>query len=405
MSEPQPISPPEGGPRQYVLVGEREFVLLGTAHVSRASAEEVRAEIETGHYDEVAIELCDARHRALTHSDEMAQMDLFAVIRKGQAGMVAASLVLGAYQQRLAEQFGIEPGAEMRAAITTSEARNIPLSLIDRNIGVTLKRVYRNIPWWRRATLLAGLAAGLVSSDEITEEEIEQLKQGDMLESTFTEFAQRSEHMHAALIDERDQYMAAKLLGQADIPGRTLAVVGAGHLQGLSRYLEQGMDNPEQCVAELDIVPPGARWIKWIPWIALVIIVAIFVLGFFHSPDLGERMVIEWVVIHGVLAALGTLAALGHPLSILTAFVASPLTSLNPTIGAGMVTAAVELWVRKPRVGDFSTLKHDVTTIRGWWRNRVSRTLLVFIGSTIGSAAGTYIAGFRIFGMLVGSSN
>lgn len=403
MSESQATSTTEGGPRRYITVGEREFVLLGTAHVSRASAEEVKTEIETGHYDEIAIELCDARHTALTREDEVAQMDLFAVIKNGQAGMVAANLALTAYQQRLADQFGIEPGAEMRAAIASAEAADTPLSLIDRNIGTTLKRVYRTIPWWRRATLLTGLAASLISTDKITEEEIEQLKEGDLLESTFTEFAAHSKHLHSALIDERDQYMAAKLLPQSETSGRTLVVVGAGHLKGLAGYLEAGMDDPKDRVTSLDTVPPGARWVKWIPWLVLAVILIGFGLGFSHSQSLGWQMVLVWALVHGTLSALGTLAAMGHPLSILAAFFASPLTSLNPTIGAGMVVAAVELWARKPRVGDFATLKKDVTSLRGWWRNRVSRTLMVFIGATLGSAAGTYISGFWIFKQLIGS--
>lgn len=390
------------GPRRHVQRGAREYVLLGTAHVSKASADEVRHEIETGDYDRVAIELCDARHAALTRADAVAEMDLFAVIRSGQAGMVAANLALGAYQQRLADQFGIEPGAEMKAAIAAAEAGEMPLALVDRNIGITLKRVYRNIPWWQRATVLAGLAGSLVSSDKISEDDIEKLKEGDMLESTFNEFAAESEHMHAALIDERDQYMAAKLLQGADTPGRTLVVVGAGHLKGLAGYLQAGMDDPAGRVAALDALPPGARWVKWLPWIVVALVVAGFALGFSRSTGLGQQMVVEWIVINGALSALGTAIALGHPLSIVTAFVAAPITSLNPTIGAGMVTAAAELWLRKPRVGDFSTLKKDVTSVRGWWRNRVSRTLLVFLGSTIGSAAGTYIAGFRIFGQLFG---
>jgi pheromone shutdown-related protein TraB len=399
----QPAGRTEGGPRRRITVGEREFVLLGTAHVSRASAEEVRAEIETGAYDAIAIELCDARYQALTRADEMAQMDLFAVIRRGQAGMVVANLALSAYQQRLADQFGIEPGAEMRAAIAAAENADTPLTLIDRNIGTTLKRVYRGTSWWQRATVVIGLAASLVSSEKISEEDIERLKEGDMLESTFNEFAAQSEHLHAALIDERDQYMAAKLLSQTNTPGRTLVVAGAGHLKGMARYLEQGMDAPEQRMTELDTVQPGARWVKWLPWVVLAVILVGFVLGFTHSESLGWQMVIVWTLVHGSLSALGTLAALGHPLSILTAFFASPLTSLNPTIGAGMVVAVVELWVRKPRVGDFSTLKRDVTTVRGWWRNRISRTLLVFLGATVGSAAGTYISGFWIFRQLLGS--
>ncbi|MGB7757647.1 MAG: TraB/GumN family protein [Salinisphaera sp.] len=399
-----PTSPAaEAGPRRIVTRGARRFVLLGTAHVSKASADEVRAEIETGDYDHVAIELCDARHAALTRQSEMADMDLFAVIKNGQAGMVAANLALGAYQQRLADQFGIEPGAEMRAAIAATDAAHTPLTLVDRNIGITLKRVYRGIPWWQRASVLMGLAGSLISSNKISEEDIEQLKEGDMLEATFNEFADQSEHMHGALIDERDQYMAAKLLMQADTPGTTLVVVGAGHLKGLANYLERGMDTPAERVATLDTVPAGARWVKWIPWVIVALVLAGFGLGFAHSPDLGWHLVMEWFLIHGVLCAVGAALALAHPLTIAAGFVASPLTSLNPTIGAGMVTAAVELWVRKPRVGDFSTLKSDVTTVRGWWRNRVSRVLLVFLLSTIGSAAGTWIAGFRIVDQLIGA--
>ena len=162
------------------------------------------------------------------------------------------------------------------------------------------------------------------------------------------------------------------------------------------------MDDPTGRVATLDTVPPGARWVRWIPWIVVVLVFAGFALGFSKSAGLGQQLVIEWVVINGALSALGTAVALGHPLSIVTAFIAAPITSLNPTIGAGMVVAAAEVWLRKPRVGDFATLKADVTSLKGWWRNRVSRTLLVFLGATLGSAAGTYIAGFRIVGQLFG---
>jgi len=397
----QPDAGQTGGPRREVVRGDQRYLLLGTAHVSRASADEVRAEIESGAYDSVAIELCDARHAALTRAGELEQMDLFQVLRQGKAGMVAANLALGAYQQRLADQFGIEPGAEMRAAITATEAADLPLTLIDRNIGITLKRVYRRIPWWQRVSTMGALFASLLSSNKIEEEDIEKLKQGDMLEATFNEFAAESAAMHEALIDERDRYMAAQLLMQP-VRLNTLVVVGAGHLKGLESYLGQGMDDPRAVADALDDVPPGARWIKWLPWVIVALVFAGFALGFSRSTGLGQQMVIEWVVINGALSALGAAIALAHPLTIVTAFIAAPITSLNPTIGAGMVTAAAELWLRKPRVGDFSTLKSDVTKVSGWWKNRVSRTLLVFVLSTIGSAAGTYIAGFRIFGQLVG---
>lgn len=391
----------DAGPRRIVDRGEHRYTLLGTAHVSRASAEEVQREIDTGDYDAVAIELCDARYDAITRSSEIEQMDLFQVLRQGKAGMIAANLALGAYQQRLADQFGIEPGAEMRAAISASEAANLPLVLIDRNIGITLKRVYRRIPWWQRMSTLGALFASLLSREKIEEEDIEKLKQGDMLESTFNEFAAESATLHETLIDERDRYMAAQLLRRP--PTRnTLVVIGAGHLKGLAGYLESGMPEPNDTIAALDHVPAGARWVKWLPWVIVALVFVGFAIGFSRSADLGQQLVVEWIVINGALSAIGAAAALAHPLTVVTAFIAAPLTSLNPTIGAGMVTAAAELWLRKPRVGDFSTLKQDVTKVSGWWKNRVSRTLLVFVFSTIGSAVGTYIAGFRIAGQLFG---
>src|SRR5699024_3265608 len=303
-------------------------------------------------------------------------------------------------QQRLAEQFDIEPGAEMRTAIECCDAKDLPLLLIDRNIGVTLKRVYRRIPWWQRFSTLAALFASLFSSDDIEEEDIEKLKQGDVLEATFEEFAQSSSALHEALIDERDRYMAAGLLQQADAGGNVLAVVGAGHLKGLSRYLQQPLPEPAAEKARLDVVPPGARWVKWLPWVILVLVLGGFVWGFMRGPELGARLVLEWALYHGVLSAIGATIAWAHPLAIATAFVAAPLTALHPLIGAGMVVASVELWVRKPRVGDFSTLKQDVTHVSGWWHNRISRTLLVYILSSLGSAMGTWIAGARIISAL-----
>ncbi len=390
------------GPRETVAIGDREYLLLGTAHVSADSAAEVRAAIDSGQFNRVAIELCAPRYQALTGADQLAELDLFRVLREGKAGMVAASLALGAYQQRLADQLGVEPGAEMRAAIEACEQNGLPLALIDREIGTTLKRVYRRIPWWQRLSMIGGLMGSLVTSEKITSEDIEQLKQGDILESTFSEFAAESSAMHAALIDERDQYMAASLLADNAEAGRTLVVVGAGHLKGLAGYMRQGLGDPAAVCEQLRAVPRGARWLKWLPWVIVALVMAGFAYGFWKSPALGTHIVIEWVLINGALSALGAVVALAHPLTVVTAFVAAPLTSLNPTVGAGMVTAAAELWLRKPRVGDFSTLRNDVKSVRGWWRNRVSRTLLVFLFATIGSAVGTYVAGFRIVGQLFG---
>lgn len=394
---------PASGPMLTRRVGETEVTLLGTAHVSRKSAEQVATLLDSGVYGAVAVELCPSRHHALLNPDALAGMDLMKVIREGRAAMVTVNLAMGAYQQRLADQFGIEPGEEMRTAIDSAARHDLPVLLIDREIGTTFKRTARSLSLFKRWTLFSGLVYSLVSKDEVSEEEIERLKEGDILETTFAEFAQDREDLYRPLIHERDRYMAARLRQEAlEHPGKhILAVIGAGHLKGIATELEQP-DDPATTIAELDLIPEPARWPRYIPWVIVALVLGGFALGFQRSSALGWTLVTEWIVINGSLSALGALIAAAHPLTIVTAFVAAPLTSLNPTVGAGMVTATAELFLRKPQVRDFSSLRKDTTRLKGWWQNRVSRTLLVFLLSTLGSAVGTYLAGFRIFDKLSG---
>jgi pheromone shutdown-related protein TraB len=397
-------------PMAEVSIGDSRITLLGTAHVSRTSAEKVKELLESGDYDAVAVELCPSRHNSIVDPDALARMDLFQVIREGKASMVAASLALGAFQQRAAEQMGIEPGAEMKQAINSAKTAKLPVLLIDREVGVTLKRIYRNVPWWRRMNLITGLLASVVMKQDVSEEEIERLKEGDILESTFAQFAEEEKDLFLPLIGERDEYMVARLQQEvAKHPHENiLVVIGAGHMAGMVKHFEQASpkkdssqeNSPDQVVERLDQVPAGSKWPKYIPWIIVALVFIGFAIGFSRSPSLGWELVIDWVLINGGLAALGALIAAAHPITVIGAFLAAPLTSLNPTIGAGMVTAGIEVYLRRPKVGDFSHLRSDTTTLRGWWSNRVTRTLLVFLFSTIGSAVGTYVAGFRIYDRL-----
>jgi pheromone shutdown-related protein TraB len=395
------------GPRRIVRVGDTVYTLLGTAHVSAESADDVRELIRSGDFDAVAIELCDSRHHSLANPDAMGEQDLFQVFRQGKAGLVAASLALGAFQQRLAEQSGIEPGAEMRAALEETRRAELPLLLIDRDVGVTLKRIYHNVPWWQRFSLFSGLLGSVLSRQEVSAEEIERLKEGDVLEATFSEFAAESQALFVPLISERDRYMVLRLAEEAP-PGRyrqVLVVVGAGHMKGMVEHLASPLpDTPVMERRALEVTPPPSRLWRTLPWLITALVLTGFAIGFSRNTDLGWQLVLEWFLINGVLSGLATLAALAHPLTVTATFFAAPLTSLNPTIGAGFVAAGVELYLRKPKVRDFSTLRHDVTELKGWWRNRVSRTLLVFLAATLGSAAGTWIAGFRIAGALFGSA-
>jgi pheromone shutdown-related protein TraB len=379
-----------------------QYTVIGTAHVSRASADAVRELAASGQFDVIAVELCQARYDALTAERKWTDLDLYRILREGKAGLVMANLALSAYQRRIADQFGIEPGAEMRAAAVAAKEYDLPLQLVDRDLALTLRRSYASVPWYKRLYLMTGLAVGMVSSEEIDEEAIEKLKEGDILESTFTEFAEHSPQLYEALISERDRYMAARLREEnAGAAGsRVLVVIGAGHMEGLAKHLADGQRAPADERAELEALPPRSRWPRIIPWAIMILVLTGFFIGFSRSPELGWQLVFIWVAINGGLAALGALLARGHPLTVLSAVVAAPITSLNPTIAAGMVTGLVESWLRKPRVSDLENLRFDITTVRGWFRNPATRILLVFFLSNLGSAIGTWVAGFRIFGAL-----
>ena len=390
-------------PFRAVMLGATSIRLLGTAHVSRASRDAVAREIAQGDYDCIAVELCASRAQALLDPDALARMDLVQVIRDGKASLIAAMLALGAFQQRLGSQFGIEPGAEMRAAIDGARIRDLPLETIDRDIGITLRRVYRSVPWWRRALLFSGLLSSALMTESIAEEEIERLKDRDLLEATFAEFASKANEIYAPLILERDHFMAARLQ-QLALAGHTriLAIIGAGHLSGLGDALVAGTPDPRSTLAALETVSAPSRVWHALPWLLAIFIVGGIGIGFARNPEIGWRMVIEWVVLTGGLSAVGALIAGAHPLTIATAFLGAPFTTLHPAIGIGMLTALSEALIRRPTVGDFSRLRSETATWRGWWRNRVARTLLVFLLSGFGASLGTYIGGYRIGRQLFG---
>ena len=395
--------PAESQPIEEIQVNNTKVTIIGTAHVSKASADAVRELIDSNRFDVIAIELCDGRYKSIVNPNSLADMDLFEVIKAKKASMVAASLALGAYQQRLAEQFDVQPGEEMRVAIDLAEKNDLHLELIDRDVGITLKRLYRNIPWWRKLYVISGLIASVMTNEKVTEEEIEKLKTGDMLENTFAQFATSAYDLFSPLIAERDQFMSAKLRQAVERhPNKNiLAVVGAGHLAGIKEELSNGNANPQSTISELTHLPKGSSIGKFIPWIIVALVLSGFAYGFSKSTDLGWSLVLDWVLINGGLSALGAAIAGAHILTVITAFLAAPLTSLNPAIGAGVVTSAVELYLRKPTIKDFENVRLDTTKLSGWRSNRVARLILVFLLSTLGSVFGTYIAGFQIFDALV----
>lgn len=382
-------------PTAIVERGGVRYTLLGTAHVSKASIEAVEAAIASGAFDTVAIELDTNRHRALTEPDSLYKLDLFQILREGKTGLVAANLALAAYQRRLAEQLGVEPGAELKAAAISARERGLTVALIDRDVGTTLRRAWGKLGLWGRGKMMAGLAGALVVDTKVEESEIEKLKEGDMLESSFGEFAAQTPELFEAVIAERDRYMAAKLrqLAGNGHSREVLAIVGAGHLKGLAQRLSEDNEDPYEVIATLDRLPKKSD----VPWLTILLatfLVGGFVWGFWHGGlAVGSDLLLRWALITGAGGALGCLAAGGHPLSIAAAFLASPLTPLHPALSSGMVSAFVEAWARKPTYADFLRLREDTTSVRGWWRNRVARTLLNFLLTNMGTALAVWVAG------------
>ncbi len=374
-----------------------KVTLVGTAHVSRQSVELVEEKINSGDYDCVAVELCEPRLNNLTDSSTWKNLDVFQIFRQKKATLLLVNLALSAYQRRLAKKIGVQAGQEMIRAVELAREKNLRLEVIDRNVSTTLQRMVTGVSFWQKLKIISGLIAGIFVGEEISEQQIEELKQGDMLHAVVEEFGQTMPQVKSVLIDERDEYMTGKLmqLGDTeDAPKNVIAFVGAGHLVGMIPCFE----NPPtiERLEELDQKPPSGKTGLYIGWGICLLILSMFYVGYQRSPELGWQLVTTWVVINGGLSALGALLALAHPLTILTAFLAAPLTSLNPTISAGIVVGLVESYLRKPRVSDFESLKEDLAVMSMWWKNGVMRVLIVFLFANIGSMVGTYVAGASI---------
>ena len=377
-----------------ILIDEKQILLIGTAHISQSSVDEVNEVIEQEKPDTVCIELCASRHQAMMDKDQWKNMDIFKVVREGKSFLLFANLIMTAFQKRLGSQLGVKPGAEMLAAAEASERVNSELLLADRDVKITLQRTWRGMPFWGRMKVLSQLLASLFIREEISKEEIEKLKESDALSEAMQMLADQSPDMKRILIDERDQFMAEKI---RQAPGkRIVAVVGAGHVKGLTGELER-----EHNLAELETLPPPGKLGIWLKWGIPTLIVGLIGYGFFAvDTDVSIEMIQRWFLINGTLSAIGTAIAFGHPITVATAFVAAPFTSLNPAVAAGWVAGLVEAFLRKPQVRDFENLADDITHLRGFWQNNITRILLVVMFANLGSAIGTFAGGFAIASLL-----
>lgn len=369
-----------------IFVAGKEIILIGTAHVSKKSAEQVKTVIETEQPDTVCVELDEQRYQAIRDEDRWKKMDIFQVIKEKKATLLLLNLVISSFQKRMAKQFGIKPGQEMIQGIESAEQIGAHLVLADRNIQITFARIWHSIGLMGKVNLMMQLLASIFQNDTITEEELEKMKSKDMLDSMLDEFTAAFPKLKEPLIDERDRYMAQKI---KEAPGnKVVAVLGAAHVPGVIRELNHHHD-----LAQLEQRPPKSRWPKLVGWAIPLLIIAMITYTFLNNPTIGAQQTISWVLWNGSLSAIGAALAMAHPFAILTAFIASPFTSLNPLLAAGWFAGIVQAFLRRPSVKDFETLASDVFTARGLWQNKVSRILLVVVLTNIGSSLGTIIGG------------
>jgi len=374
---------------QRLTLDDREYVLVGTAHISKESVATVNSVIREENPDTVCVELDEQRHRALRNPRHWESLNLIQVLKQGQAPFLLANLALASFQKRMGLQTGVKPGAELAAAAETAENLGISLQLIDREIRTTLLRAWRKAGFWKKMNLFAALLASMFDSQKLNEEELAKLRQTDTLSAMLDEMAQVLPTVKTILVDERDTFMSHNI---RKAPGKKIvAIVGAAHLPGILKKLEHSF-SPEE-IKELAVVPPKSGVSKVLPWLIPAIVVGLFVAGFMagDTRQLAEAA-IAWILANGLLSALGALLALGHPLTILAAFIAAPITSLNPTIGAGFITGLVQAIVSPPQVKDMEQVSEDIARWSGWWHNRLTRVLLVFFLSSLGSAIGTFVA-------------
>lgn len=372
---------------QRLELEDREVFLVGTAHVSPQSVRDTNETIEAIEPDTVCVELCEARYQNLENQESWRKLDIFQVLREGKAALLLSSFLMHSFQRRIAQRFGIEPGAEMRAAIAQARDRGARLELIDRDIQISLKRTWASLGFWQRAKVMTQLTGSIFVGDDLDEEDIEKLRDSGNLSDLMSALAEALPTVKGTLIDERDAYMAEKLRQSAG--PRTVAVVGAGHLPGISGLADATCD-----LEELEKVPDPPVWPRVVAWLVPILIVALFAYGLiFGDRERTIESVYIWVGLNGGLAALGAAIALAHPVTILTAFAAAPLTSLNPLMAAGWVAGLVQALLRKPLVADLENLADSLGSVRGFWSNRLTRILLVVVLCNLGSVLATFVAG------------
>ncbi len=367
-------------------IDNKNITLVGTAHVSKKSVELVEKSIDEENPDTIAVELCESRFKSITDSNRWRNMDIVKIIKEKKMFVLLINLILASFQKKIADKFGIKPGQEMITAIEKSKEKKIDLILIDRDVNVTLSRFWRSMSFFTKIKIFFGFLFSILNSEEIEEEDIEKMKDKDALQNILIKLEKSYPILNKILIRERDMYLAEKIKQSSG--QNIVAVVGAGHINGIKKYLFQDIN-----LSELEKVPPPSKTSKIIKWLLPAIIIFIFLYGFFMNNESNTGDMLKWwIIANSSMAGLGALIAFAHPLTILSAIVSAPITSLNPMIAAGWVAGLTEAFIKKPKVKDFENIQKDISSIKGFWKNKVTRILLIAVLTNIGSGIGTMVA-------------
>jgi pheromone shutdown-related protein TraB len=382
----------------HLQIDDKQVILIGTAHVSKESAQQVRQVIQEENPDTVCVELCQSRYQSIRQKERWQETDIVKIIKEKKSFLLLSNLLLASFQKRIAKKLDIKPGQEMITAIETAEEMDAEIHLADRDIRTTLSRTWRAMGLWSKIKLLFQLMLSLGEVEEISEEDIEKMKNEDVLTTLLAEVGKSLPVLKKILIDERDQYLAEKI--RTAPGGKIVAVVGAGHVPGIKKFWNTDID-----IRALEQLPPKSHTAGVLKWLIPGAIMAMFIAGFFYGgAQAGKDMIIWWIAANAILAGIGAIIALAHPVTIVTSMLAAPLTSLNPMIAAGWVSGLVEAFSRRPKVKDLEKLPEDILSVRGFWRNKVTRILLVVVFTNLGSSIGTFVAFPVIVKLLLGVS-
>lgn len=377
---------------RLIEIDNRQIFIVGTAHISRQSAEIVHKVITEEHPDIVCVELDKQRFKALSEKKKWEKLDLKQIIKQKQLSTLIINIILASYQKKLGKKLGVNPGIELLEATNTATHLNIPIELCDREIRITLRRAWASMSFYQKMKLFFSGFAGIFEKEDISEEKLAELRSKDVLNEIISELGKSMPVLKRVLIDERDQFIAHKIkhaLGQ-----KIVAVVGAGHVNGITKILES---DQEVNLAELEVIPNLSKTWKIFGWgIPAIIIGSLIYIGFSKGFSAAGDNLIYWILANGIPSGLGAIIALANPVTVIVAFLAAPITSLTPVIGAGYVAAFVQAYIEPPVVKEFETVSDDVGKIKKWWQNRLLRILLVFILTGLGSAIGTYVGAYEI---------